>query len=197
MAVYQAPPSLGFSRQEHWSGLPFPSPMHESERWKWSRSVVSDCQRPHGLQPTRLLCPWDFPGKRTGVGCHCLLWSIFSFSVGCLFLSVWFPFLYTSLQVWLGPSLFVFCFLYLLPRDTALRKHRYKNLTTLNVSSMPFPNFLDQTDAHGTSLMLLFSWPSLSHLNWPHIYSPLWSMSSLKAEGELERHFITSAVHSP
>ena len=31
MAAYQAPPSLGFSRQEHWSGLPFPSPMHESE----------------------------------------------------------------------------------------------------------------------------------------------------------------------
>ena len=28
----QAPPSLGFSRQEHWSGLPFPSPVHESER---------------------------------------------------------------------------------------------------------------------------------------------------------------------
>ena len=33
--------SLGFSRQEHWSGLPFPSPTHESEKWKWSRSVVS------------------------------------------------------------------------------------------------------------------------------------------------------------
>ena len=31
--------------------------------------------RPHGLQPTRLLCPWDFPGKSTGVGCHCLLRS--------------------------------------------------------------------------------------------------------------------------
>ena len=31
-AAYQAPPSLGFSRQEHWSGLPFPSPMHESEK---------------------------------------------------------------------------------------------------------------------------------------------------------------------
>ena len=28
----QAPPSLGFSRQEHWSGSPFPSPMHESEK---------------------------------------------------------------------------------------------------------------------------------------------------------------------
>ena len=47
----QAPPSLGFSRQEHWSGLPFPSPMHESEKWKWSLSVVSDSLQPHGLQP--------------------------------------------------------------------------------------------------------------------------------------------------
>ena len=31
-AAHQALPSLGFSRQEHWSGLPFPSPMHESEK---------------------------------------------------------------------------------------------------------------------------------------------------------------------
>ena len=72
-AAHQAPPSLGFSRQERWSGLPFPSPMHESEKSKWSRSVVSDSLWPHGLQPTRLLCTWDFPGKNTGVGCHCLL----------------------------------------------------------------------------------------------------------------------------
>ena len=72
-AAHQAPPSLGFSRQEHWSGLPFPSPMQESEKWKWSRSVMPDPQRPHGLQPTRLPWPWDFPGKNTGVGFHCLL----------------------------------------------------------------------------------------------------------------------------
>ena len=32
MAAHQAPPSLGFSRQEHWSGLPFVSPTHESEK---------------------------------------------------------------------------------------------------------------------------------------------------------------------
>ena len=32
IAAHQAPPSLGFSRQEHWSGLPFPSPLHESEK---------------------------------------------------------------------------------------------------------------------------------------------------------------------
>ena len=51
MAAHQAPPSLGFSRQEHWSGLPFPSPVHESEKWKWSLSVMSDPQWPHGVLP--------------------------------------------------------------------------------------------------------------------------------------------------
>ena len=64
---------MGFSRKEHWSGLPFPSPMHESEKWKGRCLVMSDSSWPHGLQPTRLLHPWDFPGKNTGVGCHCLL----------------------------------------------------------------------------------------------------------------------------
>ena len=34
---------------------------------------MSNSYRTHGLQPTRLLHPWDFPGKSTGVGCHCLL----------------------------------------------------------------------------------------------------------------------------
>ena len=63
---HQALPSLGFSRQEYQSGLPFPSPMHESE-------VTQSCptpSKPHGLQPIRPLRPWDFPGKSTGVGCH-------------------------------------------------------------------------------------------------------------------------------
>ena len=31
----------------------------------------------HGLEPTRLLCPWDSPGKSTGVGCHSLLQGLF------------------------------------------------------------------------------------------------------------------------
>ena len=65
MAAHQVPQSLGFSRQEHWSGLPFPSPMHESEKWKWSHSVVStlhdpmDCSPPgssvHGIVQARVL----------------------------------------------------------------------------------------------------------------------------------------------
>ena len=36
-------------------------------------SVVSDSVRPHRWQSTRLRCPWDSPGKITGVGCHFLL----------------------------------------------------------------------------------------------------------------------------
>ena len=45
-AAHQAPLPLGSSRQEHCSGLPFPSPMHESERWKWSHSVMSNLVTP-------------------------------------------------------------------------------------------------------------------------------------------------------
>ena len=41
---------------------------------------MSDFLQPHGLQPTRLLRPWDFPGKSTGVGCHCLLWCMSHFN---------------------------------------------------------------------------------------------------------------------
>ena len=42
-----------------------------------SHSVVSDSSQPHGLQPARLLCLWDSPGKDTRVGCHALLQRIF------------------------------------------------------------------------------------------------------------------------
>ena len=43
-----------------------------------STSVMSDSLLPYGLWPARLLCPWDSPGKNTGVGCHVFLQRIFS-----------------------------------------------------------------------------------------------------------------------
>ena len=102
----QAPLSMGFPRQEYWNGLPFPSPRDlpnpETEpvslsllHWQvhssllsqlespphtkslFSCSVTSDCLQPHGLRPARLDCPWDFPGKNIGMGCHSLLQGIF------------------------------------------------------------------------------------------------------------------------
>ena len=104
----QAPLSMEFSRQEYWSGLTFPSPMHESEEWKWRMERIHSSGDPPnpGIEPgspvlqadslwseslllscfsrvwlcatpetaaTRLPCPWDSPGKNTGVGCHFLL----------------------------------------------------------------------------------------------------------------------------
>ena len=42
-----------------------------------SRSVVSNSLWPHGLEPARFLCSWDFPGKNTGLGSHSLLQGIF------------------------------------------------------------------------------------------------------------------------
>ena len=93
----QALLSMEFSRQEYWSGYPFHSPgdlpdpgidpgspilqedslLSESEHIFHTccfccevASVISNSLRPHRQQPTRLPCPWDSPGKNTGVGCH-------------------------------------------------------------------------------------------------------------------------------
>ena len=61
---HQVPLSIEFSRQE-------------CQWWWFSLSVVSNSCDPMDWEPTRLLCPWDSPGKNTGVGCHCLLQGIF------------------------------------------------------------------------------------------------------------------------
>ena len=69
LAAHQAMPSLGLSRQEHWSVLPFPSPMHENKKWKWKVKVKSlshvwfcdpmDCSLPgssvHGIFQARVM----------------------------------------------------------------------------------------------------------------------------------------------
>ena len=92
---------MGFYSQEHWSGLPLLSPGHLSDpeiesgspavqadslpseppgkvfKESVSCSVMSDSVQSQGLYFARLLCPWDFPGKNTGVGCHFLLQGIF------------------------------------------------------------------------------------------------------------------------
>jgi len=72
MAAHQALPSLGFFRQEHWSGLPFPSPVMKV---KSETEAAQSCPTLSGPRDcsTRLLCPWDFPGKSTGVGCELLI----------------------------------------------------------------------------------------------------------------------------
>ena len=67
-----SPPGSAFpgilqARTLEWVAISF------TNAWTWSHSVVSDSSQSHRLRPTRLLHSWDFPGKSTGVGCHCLL----------------------------------------------------------------------------------------------------------------------------
>ena len=67
-------PGILQARTLEW--VAFPSPMHESEKWKWSRfSRVRLCATPE-TEATRLPRPWDSPGKSTGVGCHFPLQSM-------------------------------------------------------------------------------------------------------------------------
>ena len=67
-AAQQAPPSLGFSRQEHWSGLPF---LLQCVKVKSENEVAQLCPTLSDPMDCSLPgCPWDFPGKSTGVGCQ-------------------------------------------------------------------------------------------------------------------------------
>ena len=63
--------AISFSWPELWM------PLSAEKLFSFSCSVVFDSLWPHGLQPARFLCPWDFPGKNPGVGCHVLLQGTF------------------------------------------------------------------------------------------------------------------------
>ena len=52
-------------------------PLHLDVSICVSHSAMSNSLQPHRLQPTRLLCPWDSPGKNIGMNCHALLQRIF------------------------------------------------------------------------------------------------------------------------
>ena len=68
-----AVPGILQARTLEWVAISFSN----AGKWKMKVKSLSRVRLfvPHGLQPTRLLHPWDFPGKSTGVGCHCLLWE--------------------------------------------------------------------------------------------------------------------------
>ena len=73
-----AVPGILQARTLKWVAISF------SNAWKWKVKSESEVAQPcptrrYGLQPARLLCPWDFPGKSTGVGCHCHFKVSFNF----------------------------------------------------------------------------------------------------------------------
>ena len=67
-----------WQRSRTWSSSPPPNTGHENSASHALRCpVLSNSLWPRGLWPTRILCPWDFSGKNTGVGCPFLLQGIF------------------------------------------------------------------------------------------------------------------------
>ena len=95
-AAYRAPPSITFSRQEYWSGLPLPSPSSPAPQLKSVSSsalsllygptmymrvcmlicFVSNSLQSYGLLLARLLWLWDSPGRNSELRCHPLLQGI-------------------------------------------------------------------------------------------------------------------------
>ena len=68
--IEPGPPALRVQNLSHWTIREVP------DEWQ-SHSVVAASLQPHGLELSKLLCPWVFPGKNAGVGSHCLLQGIF------------------------------------------------------------------------------------------------------------------------
>ena len=110
----------------------------------------------HGLQPTRLLCPWDFPDKNTGVACHFLLQGIFPTQGSNL--------CFLSLLHWQADSL------PLSHPGTQFRMYPMLNILSLlklSFVTLPFPYFLASDS--------LFSWLTLCtrSLSWRKCLLPV------------------------
>ena len=141
MAAHQASLSLGFSRQEHWSGLPFPSPMHESEKWKWSHSVVSDSSDPmdcslpgssiHGIFQSKVLKLVAIAFSENYPGYHQLVksWSQFASSFGVLASTNQHNIWYSMFNNWSGKHI---------PFDPHHMKEPQANLFCMWISLLPF-----------------------------------------------------------
>ena len=76
LSQHSTPKPLKLPLQPQWFQ---PPPWHPlpAAKWLMKVKVPQSCPTLCGLQPARLLCPWDSPGKNSGVGCHFLLQGIF------------------------------------------------------------------------------------------------------------------------
>ena len=82
-----------------------------------SGSVVSNCLQFHGLGPTRLLHPWDFPGKNIGVGCYSLLQGTVRKKTVFVWLKkIFFDIVFKASACWLSCFSVLLCVSFLCPK---------------------------------------------------------------------------------
>ena len=111
---------------------------------------MPDSLRPHGLQPTRLLRPWDFPGKSTGVGCHCLLRQYIS---GSIYLTFIFIYLFgcncsSVVAHVIFDKRLIYPSLGIKPRPPVLGVQSLSHWTTREVSQVQFPQRVNHLASH-------------------------------------------------
>ena len=119
-----------------------------------SVSVVSHSLRPHGPWPTRLLCPWGFPGKDTGVGCHLVV--VQSLSHVRLFVTSWTAACQASLFITVSWSLLKLMSIEsVMPSNHLILCHTLLLLPSIFPSNKVFPN----------ESSLYIRWPKYWHVN--------------------------------
>ena len=140
--------------------------MHESEKWKRRHSVVSDSSQPHGLQPTRLLHPWDFFQARV------LAWGAITFSgEACSLANI------SMMPHSWGLGLSVLCYLALLVYLWWLAKFLSNSKVTVSVWLQTLPPDLWVIDCPTkTRVFLIVSHFLLMHL--PGLGAAWWSLKS-------------------
>ena len=117
-------------------------------------SVVSHSLRPHGPWPTRLLCPWGFPGKDTGVGCHLVV--VQSLSHVRLFVTSWTAACQASLFITVSWSLLKLMSIEsVMPSNHLILCHTLLLLPSIFPSNKVFPN----------ESSLYIRWPKYWHVN--------------------------------
>ena len=96
-------------------------------------AVVSDSLWPHGLQPTKLPCPWDFLGKNAGVGCHFLFQEIFrtqDWNPSLLYLLNWqadsVPLYHLGSPIYIYTHVYIYIYIY----THTCKKREFKHLNT-------------------------------------------------------------------
>ena len=130
------------------SGFKDPASNHDSDYLSgppWNNLHAQSCLtlRPNELQPPRLLCPWDSPGKNTGVGCHFLPKGIFPIHGSNCISCIGRPIIYHLALHNLSEFLMLWCSLWIFTEPSIWK--RYLTLFVLNHGITCFDIFKEET----------------------------------------------------